>query len=185
MSPPKSRSKYPAARPRNRAALENAALLAARALVDNMRTLYRQLERMTDAPISMHRALLCIGNTPGVPASQLATQLGMQRPAVSHVLKNLAARGWIERRRSAGDQRSVQVHATADGQQILKATAGRAVGTLQRAVRSLSLRELDQLAQGVGALLARLPEGPPSRPASKVRRAPFRGAERAARLPAR
>ncbi|MEO8063613.1 MAG: MarR family transcriptional regulator [Pseudomonadota bacterium] len=135
-----------------------------------MRTLYRELERMTEAPISMHRALLCIGNSPGLAASMLATQLGMQRPAVSHVLKNLARRGWIERSRSEGDQRSVKLHTTAEGQQILRATAGRAVGTLQRAVRSLSARELDQVAQGIGALLERLPVSPPSRPASKVRR---------------
>src|SRR5688572_28966992 len=115
-----------------RAALERNALLSARALVDRMRTLYRELERMTDAPITVHRALTCIGEEPGIPASRLATRLGMQRPAVSHVLKGLVARGWIERRRHEGDQRSVQIHATADGQQILRATSRRAVGTLQR-----------------------------------------------------
>ena len=112
-----------------RGALERDALLSARALVDRMRTLYRELERMTDAPITVHRALACIGEEPGIPASRLASRLGMQRPAVSHVLKRLAARGWIERRRHEGDQRSVQIHPTADGQQILRATSGRAVGT--------------------------------------------------------
>jgi DNA-binding MarR family transcriptional regulator len=79
------------------------------------------------------------------------------------VLKGLVARGWIERRRHEGDQRSVQVHPTAEGQQILRATAGRAVGTLQRAVRGLSSRELQQLAAGLASLLARLPDPPPSR----------------------
>ncbi len=139
-----------------------------------MRTLYRELERMTDAPITVHRALSCIAEEPGMPASQLATRLGMQRPAVSHVLKGLVARGWIERRRHAVDQRSVQVHPTADGQQILRATSGRAVGTLQRAVRGLSARQLQQLADGLGALLARLPDAPlpkvPARAASISRR---------------
>jgi DNA-binding MarR family transcriptional regulator len=145
----------------SRGALESAALLSARALVDRMRTLYRELERMTDAPITVHRALACIGEEPGIPASRLATRLGMQRPAVSHVLKGLAARGWIERRRHEGDQRSVQIHTTADGQQILRATSGRAVGTLQRAVRGLSARQLQQLADGLAALLARLPDAQP------------------------
>ena len=140
-----------------RGALERDALLSARSLVDRMRTLYRELERMTDAPITVHRALACIGEEPGIPASRLATRLGMQRPAVSHLLKGLAARGWIERRRHEGDQRSVQIHPTADGQQILRATSGRAVGTLQRAVRGLSARQLRQLADGLAALLARLP----------------------------
>jgi DNA-binding MarR family transcriptional regulator len=145
-----------------RGALERDALLSARALVDRMRTLYRELERMTDAPITVHRALACIGEEPGIPASRLATRLGMQRPAVSHILKGLVARGWIERRRHEGDQRSVQIHPTTNGQQILRATSGRAVGTLQRAVRGLSARQLQQLAEGLAALLARLPDTQPA-----------------------
>jgi DNA-binding MarR family transcriptional regulator len=149
-----------------RSSLERDALLSARALVDRMRALYRELERMTDAPISVHRALACIGEEPGIPASRLATRLGMQRPAVSHLLKGLVARGWIERRRHEGDQRSVQVHPTADGQQILRATSGRAVGTLQRAVRGLSARHLQQLTDGLTALLACLPDAQPSQPPS-------------------
>jgi DNA-binding MarR family transcriptional regulator len=144
-----------------RGALEREALLSARTLVDRMRTLYRELERMTDAPITVHRALACIGEEPGIPASRLATRLGMQRPAVSHVLKGLVARGWIERRRHEGDQRSVQIYPTADGQQVLRATSGRAVGTLQRAVRSLSAGELQQLSDGLAALLGRLPDPQP------------------------
>jgi DNA-binding MarR family transcriptional regulator len=151
-----------------RSALERDALLSARALVDRMRTLYRELERMTDAPITVHRALSCIGEEPGIPASRLATRLGMQRPAVSHVLKGLVARGWIERRRDDGDQRSVQIHPTADGLQILRATSGRAVGTLQRAVRGLSARELRQLADGLAALLLRLPDAQPSHASSST-----------------
>jgi DNA-binding MarR family transcriptional regulator len=148
-------------------------LISARALVDRMRTLYRELERMTDAPITVHRALACIGDEPGIPASRLAARLGMQRPAVSHVLKGLVARGWIERRRHDGDQRSVQIHVTAEGLQILRATSGRAVGTLQRAVRGLSSRELRQLANGLAALLVLLPDAQPSHiqsPASIVSR---------------
>jgi DNA-binding MarR family transcriptional regulator len=158
-----------------RAALERDALLSARALVDRMRTLYRELERMTDAPITVHRALACIGEDPGIPASRLATRLGMQRPAVSHVLKGLAARGWIERRRHEGDQRSVQIHPTADGHQILRATSGRAVGTLQRAVRGLSAGQLEQLAGGLAALLARLPAPQAPQARSPAAAAPRRG----------
>ena len=169
-----------------RASIERDALFAARSLVDRMRTMYRELERMTDTPITVHRALACIGENPGLRASELATRLGMQRPAVSHVLKGLAARGWVERRRHAGDQRSIQIHVTAEGEQILRATGGRAVGTLQRAVRSLELDELRQLAVGLAALLARLPEPTSSQSserASAVARRP--SAAPRARVPGR
>ena len=175
MSSPQKRLARNAPGLSRRSALERDALLSARALVDRMRTLYRELERATDAPITVHRALACIGEEPGIPASRLATRLGMQRPAVSHVLKGLAARGWIERRRHEGDQRSVQIHATAHGQQIMRATSGRAVGTLQRAVRGMNARQLRQLADGLAALLARLPDAQPALALSPAAKASGRG----------
>lgn len=175
MSSSRKRSASNASAHTRRGALERDALVAARSLVDRMRTLYRELERMTDAPITVHRALACIGEEPGIPASRLATRLRMQRPAVSHVLKGLAARGWIERRRHEGDQRSVRIHPTADGQQIMRATSGRAVGTLQRAVRGLSTRQLEQLASGLGALLALLPAPQPAPRAAAAARVSRRG----------
>ena len=143
---------------KRRATLENRALLAARELIDRMRTLYRDLEQLTGAPIGLHRALVCIGNEPGLQASVLALRLGMQRPAVSQVLKSLTMRGWIERRRSDADQRAIQIHPTAAGRQILRATAGRAVFTLQRAVCRLPQPDLEKLASSVELLLELLPD---------------------------
>jgi len=175
MSPSRGRVSNSKPGASRRSELEREALLSARALVDRMRTLYRELERATDAPITVHRALACIGESPGLTASHLAARLGMQRPAVSHVLKGLVARGWIERRRHEGDQRSIQIHPTAEGHQILRATGGRAVGTLQRAVRDLKTRELEQLAAGLTSLILRLPEPSSAQtisPASTLARRP-------------
>ena len=95
-----------------------------------------------------------------VPATQaqLAAAVGMHRPALSQVLKGLVERGWVERVRSESDQRSVRVHLTASGRQVLAATAGRAVGTLQRAVRQLSSAELKGLAAGIEKILLCLRE---------------------------
>ena len=159
-----SKKRVRVAAAQSRDALEKRALLASRALVDRMRTLYRELERMTGAPITLHRALVCIGNEPGLPASRLAARLGMTRPAVSQTLKTLTTRGWIERRRSDTDQRAVQIHCTSAGRQILQATAGRAVVTLQRAVCNLSDAHLAHLAAGVERLLEELPEPSPAPP---------------------
>jgi DNA-binding MarR family transcriptional regulator len=153
-----------------RAELERRALLGARALVDRMRRLYRDLERLTNAPIAAHRVLACLGEQPGLKASQLASALGMQRPALSQVLKGLVERGWVERVRSESDQRSVRVHLSASGRRVLAATAGRAIGTLQRAVRQLSRAELVGLAVGTEQILWYLREpksvGTPSSRAS-------------------
>jgi DNA-binding MarR family transcriptional regulator len=173
---PKARS---ASADDSRAALETRALLAARALVDRMRSLYRELEQLTGAPISLHRALVSIGQEPGLPASRLARLLGMRRPAMSQTLKSLAARGWIDRRRDEDDQRLVRVYPTAAGREILQATAGRAVFTLQKAVCSLDTDELGKLASGIERLLGELPElamaresggNPPRAPAARSAR---------------
>jgi DNA-binding MarR family transcriptional regulator len=153
-----------------RAAPENRALLAARSLVDRMRALYRELEQLTGAPITLHRALVLIGNEPGITASRLAQQLGMQRPAVSQLLKSLTKRGWVERQRAALDQRTVHIYPTNEGRQVLHATAGRAVFTLQRAVCSLPHAELQQLIAGVEFLLTQLPEQQAAPPAVRRRR---------------
>ena len=142
--------------------LEQQALLAARTLVDQMRTLYRELESRTGAPIAMHRALAAIDAEPGIRASQLASQLGMQRPAVSHLLRALVMRRWIERRRSQEDQRSVRLHVSARGRTALTNTSGRVVGTLQRAVGNLTDVQLSQLAASLAALLKGLPSPAPT-----------------------
>jgi len=157
-STPEIRSKMPPRR--SRAQLERRALLDARALVDRMRSYYQELERLTGAPISVHRALNAIGANPGLQASRLATTLGMRRPAISHVLKGLVDRGWAERVRAREDQRAVRLYLTAGGSQVLKRTAGRAIGRLQRAIKSLSDQDLRPLAASLPALLQRLPTRP-------------------------
>ena len=146
--------------PADRRDRQRKALLSARKLVDDMRSRYRELERLTGASIPMHRALAGIAESPGISASHLATMLGMKRPAVSHVLKGLAERGWIERVRTAADQRAVQLYLSPAGKQIVEDTAGRAVGTLQRAIDHLSDAEVAALSTGLAAVLRELPELP-------------------------
>lgn len=154
----------------NRRNNERIALLSTRAFIDEMRTRYRELEKQTGASITMHRALACIAAGPGISASGLATALGMKRPAMSHILKGLAERGWIDRVRTKADQRAVKLHLTVTGAQVVEATGGRAVGALQRAVSKLSDAEVAALSNGLAALLRELPaSGRP--PTTRVRRA--------------
>lgn len=136
-----------------RAQREHAALLLARTLVDRARALYRELEQRTGAPVQAHRALAVIAAEPGIQSSRLASSLGMQRSALSHLLRTLAEHGWIERRRSGDDQRSVHLYVTAAGRGILGATAGRMVGVLQHAVEQLDDVRLAELERSLGALL--------------------------------
>jgi MarR family transcriptional regulator, organic hydroperoxide resistance regulator len=132
------------------------ALVAMRAVIDQMRERYRALERATGAPITSHRVLAAITATPGIGASALAQQLGMNRPAMSQVLKSLDERGWISRRRDHGDGRSVQLRITQSGGQLVRSTEGRASGTLDRCIRALSDAELRAATVGLRAIAKQL-----------------------------
>lgn len=138
---------------RSRDQREHAALLLARTLVDRARTLYRELERRTGAPVQAHRALAVIAAEPGIQSSHLASALGMQRSALSHLLRTLAERGWIERRRRGEDQRSVHLFVTPAGRGIVGATDGRMVGVLRHAVEQLDDTQLEHLEHSLQALL--------------------------------
>lgn len=155
-----------------RTTLERDALLHARLLVDRMRSLYRELESRTGAPVVMHRALAVMIAEPGIPASRLAASLGLQRSAMSHVLKALAQRKWIERRRSDADQRSVRLYVTAAGRSIVNATTGRVAGVLQRAVRQLDEQSLAELDRALQALLKHIDPPQPGSVSAARPRAP-------------
>jgi DNA-binding MarR family transcriptional regulator len=132
------------------------ALFAARSIIDQMRERYRALERATGAPITAHRVLAAIAAAPGIGASALAQQLGMNRPAMSQTLKALEARRWITRRRDVGDGRSVQLRLTDSGARLLRSTVGRASGTLDRCIRALSDTELRAATVGLQAIARQL-----------------------------
>jgi len=135
-------------------------LAAARALVERVARLHADLERTTGAPIAMLRVLVCIEREPGVRVSRVATLLAMKGPALSHVLRGLVQRGWISRDRSPQDERVVELHLTSAGRRVLRATSGRAVGILQRAVERLPAAALPSLADGLESLILQLPPMP-------------------------
>jgi DNA-binding MarR family transcriptional regulator len=139
------------------------ALVAARAIIDQMREQYRALERATGAPITSHRVLAAIAATPGIGASALAQRLGMNRPAMSQALKALEERGWISRRRDLGDGRSVRLRLTEGGSQLLRSTVGRASGKLDRCIRALTDAELRAATVGLRAIARQLAHTPPRR----------------------
>jgi len=60
----------------------------------------------------------------------------------------------------------------------LHATAGRAVGTLQRAVCNLSTRDLERLTEGIEAVLQHLPEPTPATPLLVTKRGEGRASKR-------
>lgn len=84
----------------------------------------------------------------------LGEELGLDSGTLSPLLKRLESLGFVERRRSAADERRVEVFLTPDG----TALSGRATGIPQKLADAagLSPAELDQLRETLGRLTAAL-----------------------------
>ena len=88
---------------------------------------------------------------------ELGEELGLDSGTLSPLLKRLELLGFVERRRSAADERRVEVFLTAAG----SALGTRAAGIPQRLADAagLSAAELDQLRETLGRLTAALHAG--------------------------
>ena len=88
---------------------------------------------------------------------ELGEELGLDSGTLSPLLKRLETLGLVERRRSAADERRVEVFLTGDG----AALSARATGIPQRLAEAagLSTAELDQLRETLGRLTAALQAG--------------------------
>ncbi|MEQ4520756.1 MarR family transcriptional regulator [Pseudarthrobacter sp. B907] len=88
---------------------------------------------------------------------ELGEELGLDSGTLSPLLKRLESLGFVERRRSAADERRVEVFLTAAGTSL----SARATGIPQRLADAAGLSgpELDQLRETLGRLTAALQSG--------------------------
>ncbi|QDY91609.1 MarR family transcriptional regulator [Arthrobacter sp. UKPF54-2] len=88
---------------------------------------------------------------------ELGEELGLDSGTLSPLLKRLESLGLVERRRSAADERRVEVFLTAAGASL----SARAAGIPQRLADAAGLSgpELDQLRETLGRLTAALQSG--------------------------
>lgn len=100
--------------------------------------------------------LYVVAATPGCSQADLATQVGVERPTMSHHLERLEAAGLVDRRRDERDRRVVRVHPTAAGRRRL-ARLDAVVDGLERELdgllsareRTTLVRALDKIARAV------------------------------------
>ncbi|MBT2364116.1 MarR family transcriptional regulator [Streptomyces sp. ISL-10] len=89
-----------------------------------------------------------------LPVKQIGEHLRLESGTLSPLLKRLEAAGYVERRRSAADERSVTIRPTAQGE----ALRGRALGVPRRIAEAtgLSLDRIRALRASLDALTATL-----------------------------
>jgi DNA-binding MarR family transcriptional regulator len=107
----------------------------------NTSALARRLERewaevfkafdLTPPQAFMLRAVI---DRPGMLQSEVSEELSIARPTTTRALDGLEAKGYIERRRSAGDGREISIFPTVEAIR-LKASLNEASGTITAKLR--------------------------------------------------
>ncbi len=109
----------------------------------------------------------CIGKYPGLPASQLATILHLDRGTISAAVNRLEERGLIERRADPGDRRRVTLGLTAEGRAMDQPTAHTIESTVDHLLRNSRASDLETTRRVLGALAEAL-EREADRPGADV-----------------
>ena len=102
-------------------------------------------------PVSF--TVLClIDETPGITAAEIGRQARLQRANLAPMLADFDAKGWIERRPDAEDQRIQHLHLSPTGADAVAGWRARAMAQEERTFGALTPKERDTLRQ----LLARI-----------------------------
>ncbi|MFT4220588.1 MAG: MarR family transcriptional regulator [Microbacterium sp.] len=113
-------------------------------------------EALTPLGITASEAglLRLVGSNPGVSQKSASEQLGVGPSRVVAVLDRLERGGHVERRRSATDRRSHEVHLTPDGERLLAALRPIAEAHEKAFTDGLGEDDLDRLATSLATIAA-------------------------------
>jgi len=151
-----------------------------------------QFARALDAPksvVARWRTLSILAEKSGLPISELARHTFIERTAISHLLRQMATEGLVERRTRRGDKRTVEILITAAGRRSFEHMLPMRRAIFKAAARGLRPRDIAILMRLIRHLAHNLdgmapPTAPPPRKPRRSRRKP-RPAARQDMRPAR
>ncbi len=121
------------------------------------RVMERDFERRLSG-LGITRLMWCVLPTVGlegiVRPSEIAGHIGVDRTALSRVLRELEAKGLVRRDKGGRDGRSTQVALTEEGTRCLKAALPQSMGTTNHFSSKLTGEEVDVFRHLIGKLLA-------------------------------
>lgn len=94
-----------------------------------------------------------------LPVGRLAAAEGVKSPTMTGIVNGLVEEGLVERRRAAGDLRSVDVAVTAKGRRLFNAARRRRVEAVADLLRGLPKAELAKVQRAVDILRRVLERG--------------------------
>jgi DNA-binding MarR family transcriptional regulator len=111
---------------------------------------YRVTLRESGLTYPQYLVMLVLWEQDEVTVKELGRRLRLDSGTLSPLLKRMEAAGWVERRRSAHDERSVVVRATREGARLRESVCRVPGSTFSSA--GLSLEELEALRENIKAL---------------------------------
>ena len=118
------------------------------------RTMRRASRTATRLPANESQVLILrlLVSQGAMSPSRLAEELGIARPTVSNLLRDMVRTGLVARTTAVDDHRSIVISATSDGQDILETFRRDRAEALRAAIELIPLEDQEQLKLGVGAL---------------------------------
>jgi MarR family transcriptional regulator, organic hydroperoxide resistance regulator len=116
-----------------------------RVIVKSIRRHYQDVERRAGVSGAQLWALAQIAEQPGGQVGELARALAVHPSTASNLVRELEARGLVNRERRARDLRHVQLYPNKQGLRLLKAAPRPLIGVLQQALSELPAARLAAL----------------------------------------
>lgn len=124
-----------------------------RILFGSIRQHYQRVEQRSGVTGAQLWALAHVGRHPGARMGELARALAIHPSTASNLVRRLESLALVSRRRSGGDQRTVQLYLTGRGEQALKRAPQPLIGVLQQALSQLPARRLEVLGRHLADLI--------------------------------
>ena len=106
--------------------------------------------------------IVTLGNTPGMPFSQIAKKTLITKGTLTGIIDRLEAKGLVRREVPAGDRRSFRAVLTAAGEALFSEVFPAHVAYLRRAFAGANPGELEQLTRLLRQLQSRFRDTPES-----------------------
>ena len=141
---------------RKEGALDDQTFVSLLRLMRMMQSHMQHLEKAEGLSGAQLLALWQLSVNQSLSVSELASALHLQRSSMSNLLDKLESRGYVSRNRQTHNQRVVMIRITKTGWDVVVRAPGPMRGLLRESFNTLTPQTMNNLHEGVTALVAAL-----------------------------
>ncbi len=114
----------------------------------------REILNEDGIPFSMMVIIKNLRMVPGITTSELSRRTGIAKSHVSNIIRQLNAKGWVEKRTDAADQRILRLYLAPTANAEMQTLGGKIRAQLNTLVADLPEERVVQLIEGLSELKA-------------------------------